>query len=390
MKSTIMAGDNVNYVTPQELKEMISLALRSINEDAEMSKKLAPLLIHGSPGLGKSSIVAQVAEELGFQFIDVRLAQMEPCDIRGLPVPNKENKQMDWYVNGQWPRDPNSKGILFLDEITSADRSIQVAAYELILDRRLGSLYKVPDKWYIIAAGNNSTDRAVATTMSSALANRFTHVELRDDVNEWLAYGRGVGFHPAVLGFIQFKPNYLMKMDSENLERGWPSPRSWERASQICNIYNGGVDTMTATDSVFRKMIRGTVGMGAEVEFNAFYRIHRKFDDMYKLMLDSKAMISLPSAHDEKIAMISAMVYMLWRGKNEDETKKLVEGFFRICTQFTSDFALMAMFNALDSNNIEIKRERSRYFLNSKGYSNWKKKHEAAMKASRNPNRFDA
>lgn len=384
-----MAGDQINRVSPLELKEIIGIALDGITKNVELSKKIAPLLIHGSPGLGKSSIVSQVCQEKGYQFIDVRLAQMEPCDIRGLPVPNKEQKQMDWYVNGTWPRDPNSKGVIFLDEITAADRSIQVAAYELILDRRLGTLYKVPDQWYIIAAGNNSTDRAVATTMSSALANRFTHVELDCFPPDWLRYARGSGFHPAVTGFIQFKPNYLMKMKGENLERGWPSPRSWERVSEICNIYNGGVDELTAADSIFRKMVRGTIGVGAEIEFNAFYRIHRKFDDVYKLMLSPKAMIELPREQDQKIALISAMVYMVWKGKTEEETNKLIEGFFRICTEFTSDFALMAMFNALDSENIEIKRKRNNLFQKSKGYQLWKVKHHEALEASKNPNRFE-
>ena len=146
---------------------------------------------------------------------------------------------------------------------------------------------------------------------------------------------------------------------------------------------------MTAQDSIFRKMVRGTVGVGAEIEFNAFYRIHRKFDDMYKLMLNPKAKVELPDEQDQKIAMISAMVYMVWKGKNEEEENKLIEGFFRICTEFTSDFALMAMFNALDSDNIETKRARNKKFQNSKGYQLWKVKHHAALEASRNPNRFE-
>lgn len=384
-----MAGDQVNKVSPEELKEIIGIALNSIDKNPELSKKLAPLLIHGSPGLGKSSIVAQMCDELGFEFIDVRLAQMEPCDIKGLPVPDKEKKQMNWYVNGVWPNDPNSRGVIFLDEITAADRSIQVAAYELILDRRLGNLYKVPEKWYIIAAGNNAEDRAVSVTMSSALANRFTHVELEENPEEWRKYGRGAGFHPAVLGFIQFKPQYLMKMKGENLERGWPSPRSWERVSQICTIYNGGIDEMTAQNSIFRKLVRGTIGVGAEIEFNAFYKIHRQFDNVWEMMLSDKKLVDLPTKPDERIALISSMVYLVWKGKDEKETKKLIEGFFRIITEFTSDYALMAMFNALDSENQEVKRARNKMFRDSEGYQIWKKKHAAALAASQNPNRFE-
>ena len=174
--------DMHNVVTPAELYQILSMQLDRMEECPEDIKIMAPLLVRGSPGCGKSSIVRQVCEDRGIEFIDVRLAQMEPCDIRGLPVPNRENHSMEWYVNGTWPRNPKGKGIIFLDELTAADRSVQVSSYELILDRRLGNLYSVPPGYLIVAAGNNTTDRAVAVTMSSALANRFMHVELKEDV----------------------------------------------------------------------------------------------------------------------------------------------------------------------------------------------------------------
>ena len=194
--------DTHNVVTASELADILNLQLDALFADPSIANILPPLLVHGSPGLGKSSIVRTVCEQRGIDFIDVRLAQMEPCDIKGLPVPDKENKVMEWFVNGSWPRKPDGKGIIFLDEITSSDRSVQVAAYELVLDRRLGKLYSVPPGYLIVAAGNTTTDRAVATTMSSALANRFMHVEIKDDQESWLVWARGNNIHPSVTGFI--------------------------------------------------------------------------------------------------------------------------------------------------------------------------------------------
>ena len=130
--------DTRNKVSCVELENILRTQIESILKDPSLVSKLPPILIHGSPGLGKSSIVRSIANELNIGFVDVRLAQMEPCDIKGLPVPNNEKKVMQWYINGTWPNDPNSKGIIFLDEIKSCDRSIQVASYELILDRKLG------------------------------------------------------------------------------------------------------------------------------------------------------------------------------------------------------------------------------------------------------------
>ncbi|HBF91048.1 MAG TPA: hypothetical protein DDX09_07755, partial [Hyphomonas atlantica] len=116
-------------------------------------------------------------------FIDIRLSQREPVDLRGLPVPDGDS--VNWLISGEWPGDPESRGIILFDEITAADRSLQVAAYELILDRRLGNLYSLPDGWLVVAAGNRAEDRAVAQTFSSALANRFCHLDVEADLDSW-------------------------------------------------------------------------------------------------------------------------------------------------------------------------------------------------------------
>ena len=172
-------------------------------------------MIWGAPGVGKSTAIRELAKKLGIGFIDVRLAQREPVDMRGLPVPDGE--QVRWLVSSEWPRDPESKGIIIFDELTAADKTLQVAAYEFILDRRLGDLYKVPKNWYIVAAGNRTEDRAVACSMSSALANRFLHVEVAPQLKDFVAYGESHGMHPVVLDFLRFRPKLLFSQKQENL-----------------------------------------------------------------------------------------------------------------------------------------------------------------------------
>ena len=119
---------------------------------------IPPIMVWGAPGVGKSTAVRELTQELGIGFIDVRLAQREPVDMRGLPVPDEKDNSVKWLVSGEWPRDSNSRGIIMFDELTAADKTLQVAAYEFILDRRLGELYRVPDGWYIMAAGNRIED----------------------------------------------------------------------------------------------------------------------------------------------------------------------------------------------------------------------------------------
>lgn len=372
MAKTVL--DSHNVVTALELQDIVNIQLDALFNDPSVAKTLPPLLIHGVPGVGKSSIVKEICNQRGIDFIDVRLAQMEPCDIKGLPVPNKEEKVMDWFVNGTWPRNPNGKGVIFLDEITSADRSIQVAAYELVLDRRLGKMYSVPPGYLIIAAGNNTTDHAVAMTMSSALANRFMHVELKENAEDWLLWGRNNGIHPAVIGFITYRPGMLFSMEGQNLERGWPSPRSWERVSQMCHIYKDSKDTL------LRKMVYGLVGNGAGVEFMNFYKINVQFENILDIMRDPESKIKIPAEADRKHALCSAMVYLLWRGTDAEDESKRLNGFYRICCELTSDFASMALLAALQGKDKAETKYRCDKLLKHSMFKTWQAKHGAALK----------
>lgn len=366
--------DTHNIVTAQELAQILNMQLDEMNRNPDCVKTMAPLLVHGSPGCGKSSIVRSVCEDRGIDFVDCRLAQMEPCDIRGLPVPNRDEKCMDWLVNGNWPRDPGGKGIIFLDEITAADRSVQVAAYELVLDRRLGKLYSVPPGYLIVAAGNNTTDRAVANTMSSALANRFMHVELKEDAEAWLQWARNNNVHPAVIGFITYKPGMLFNMDGENLERGWPTPRSWERVSQLCHMYRDSDETL------LRKLVYGTVGNGAGVEFMEFYKINAEFANILEIMTDPDSKIVIPDRADRKYAMCSSMVYLLWRGKDKKDEEARINGFYRICCELTSDFASMALLASIQAKDKMVTKDRADKLLRHPRFKEWKVKHGAALK----------
>lgn len=368
--------DTRNKVSCVELENILRTQIESILKDPSLVSKLPPILIHGSPGLGKSSIVRSIANELNIGFVDVRLAQMEPCDIKGLPVPNNEKKVMQWYINGTWPNDPNSKGIIFLDEIKSCDRSIQVASYELILDRKLGDLYKIPDGWVVVAAGNNTGDRAVATTMSSALANRFMHLELDVSTEDWILWAQRNGIHPSVIGFISYRNMYLFHMDGENLERGWPSPRSWERVSHILNIYKDFDDNNTT----LRKLVYGLVGNCAGVEFMEFHRINAQFDNILDYMLNPDLEIKIPEKEDAKYAMVSSLIYLLWKGKDEEEQNKRIDGFYRIVMKLPPDFASMAMMAALAGDNKDMKEKYTKALFYHPKNKEWVNKFGKSLK----------
>ena len=346
-EKSIVSIDTHNKMNIEELIEILKTNCRMIINNPSIAKDLPPILIHSSPGIGKSSVVRQVADSLGIGFVDVRLAEIESVDIRGLPSVDKEKGVMKWNAPDFWPRDPKSKGIIFLDELTSCDKSCQVAAYELILDRKIGDFYHVPDGWYIVSAGNLATDRAVATSMSSALANRFLHVELEVDHETWTKWAYAHDIHPSVIGYIQYRPENLFNMNKENLERGWPSPRSWERVSQMVKIYKDN-------ESLLRKIVYGLVGPAKGIEFIEFFKINKKFDNIID-MLEGRIPVSIPSKNDELYAFCSSLAYVLWKGKDEAAERKRLDGFFKILVALESrpDFIYMAINGAMYPGNDE-------------------------------------
>ena len=363
-----------NRVTAAELGQIIRMQLTTLEKTPALAGVIPPLMVWGAPGLGKSTIIRKAAEEFGIGFIDVRLAQREPVDVRGLPVPDRERKCVDWLVSGEWPRE--GRGILLFDELTAADRSLQVAAYELILDRRLGDLYKVPDGWYICAAGNRVDDAAVAGTMSSALANRFMHVELAEDVEAWASWAVRNGIHPAVIGFLRYRPECLLRQEQENLERGWPTPRSWERVSIMLRI----IPDAEEDETLLRKIVYGLVGNRAGVEFAEYFKLNAEFDDVRAMMLDPSRPVTIPVKIDRKYAFCAGLAYFVWRGKSEEESRELLNGFFRISRKLSSDFASMTMCDAMTGGGRIAEKEAAAKLFHHPDYEKWAATHGSAMR----------
>ncbi len=378
-------NQNWNKIAIDELEALIKFQLNALwnttdqqdwekNHKRKISELIPPVMIWGPPGVGKSSVIRDIAKDMGVGYIDVRLAQREPIDIRGLPVPKEDG--VHWQVSAEWPRDKNSKGIIIFDELTAADRTLQVAAYEFILDRKLGDLYTVPDGWYIVGAGNRASDRAVATTMSSALANRFMHVEIEPETEAWIKWALRHNIHPDVIGFIRFRPDCFFDMQG-NLERGWPSPRTWERVSTMLHLIENDSNHHERLHDI---SIEGLVGSGSGVEFNAYRKISNQMDNVKEMMLNKDKELNIPARADQKYAICSAMVYHLWRGKNNQEAQKLLDGFFKISLQLTSDFAAMAMIDAMYGTDPEKTNEYSKKLLEHSLYPEWQKKHGTALK----------
>lgn len=243
-----------------------------IHHFAGMSKQRS-LFIWGPPGISKSSVIAQAAKDLGYDFIDVRLSQMDPTDLRGIPHPateidanGKEVSGMRWSAPLVLPRDPKAKAFILLDEFNSAAPSVQAGAYQLILDRKLGE-YTVPENCVLIAAGNRETDRGITFRMPSPIANRFIHVEMRHDFEDWQRWALGANVDSAVVGFLSAFKNQLFDFDANSASRGFATPRTWEFVSDMLP----GADSLP--EMVLLGLVAGAVGDAAAAQFVEYRRL---------------------------------------------------------------------------------------------------------------------
>ncbi len=222
-----------------------------------------PVFLWGAPGVGKSRVVAQVAEDLGMELRDIRAVLLDPVDLRGLPTIDAAGRAR-WCPPSFLP--DGGRGILFLDELNAAPPLVQAACYQLILDRQLGE-YRLPDGWAVVAAGNREQDRAVTHRMPTALANRMVHLDFETDLDDWLCWAQGASIRPEVTAFLRFRPRLLHDFDPAVADRAFPSPRTWEYVS---DMLAAGPDEAVEYD-----LVRGAVGEGAAAEFAGFLRVWR-------------------------------------------------------------------------------------------------------------------
>src|SRR5208337_2681926 len=249
---------------------VVSRALRTL-----LVGERQPVFIWGSPGTGKSSVVNQLATEVGIALRDIRALLLDPVDLRGLPFVGRDGRSQ-WATPDFLPQD--GEGILFLDELNAAPAMVQASCYQLILDRKLGE-YVLPEGWAIIAAGNRDSDPAVTTRMPTPLRNRFVHLEFEVDVQDWSEWAIQAGIRPEVIAFLRFRPELLSAFDRE--ANAFPSPRSWEFVSRILDSLDS-----QSSPAIEHEVIAGAVGTGAATEFSAFLRMFRELPNIDAILLN--------------------------------------------------------------------------------------------------------
>ena len=318
-------------VNHEELKEHIK----------KCYKTKISLFVKGTMGIGKSDTLRQTAREIAedkgleyiedgygegkFGVIDARLSQYTPEDLKGLPTFNKENKTTEWLLPEVLPR--CGSGILFFDELNLASPSIQAAAYQIILDRKLGT-YKVPEGWAVIAAGNGTEDRANIFELPAPLANRFAHTELSPpSVDNWAIWAAGNGVNMSIISFLHFKNSYLYKFDSNSNDVAFATPRSWTFASKL-------IEGETK-DNIIKRYMSSCVGEGIAIEYMAYHKMANELD-IDDIIKNSERFKS-PKDINQKYAVAGALA------EKYNKNPKILKNLCNIWLKFEPEFTVISI-----------------------------------------------
>jgi SpoVK/Ycf46/Vps4 family AAA+-type ATPase len=283
-----------------------------------------PVMLWGPPGVGKSQMVAQVAARHDAPVIDIRLSQMEPSDLRGIPF--RVDEIVEWAIPALLPDTERhgARGILFLDEINAAPPAVSAAAYQLILDRRLGE-YKVPNGWAIFAAGNRQGDRGVTYTMPAPLANRFSHFEVDTNLDDWVAWAYRNDIDERIIGFLRFRPELLFDFDPAHNPIAFPSPRSWEFAHR-------GLQKFADHPHLLQGALQACIGSAAGIELHAFINSLEQMPDLDAIVAGEA--VSVPSEIDLQYAIAAALVGRAIRSAASPDRIRIIDNILLYAGRF--------------------------------------------------------
>lgn len=301
-------------------------------------KKL-PVFIWGAPGIGKSSIVKQIAAEQGLVFLDLRLSLLDPTDLKGIPFFNAQTNEGVWAKPSFLPSIPDSKGILFLDEINTAPPAVQASAYQLILDRKVGE-YELPKGWSIIAAGNRENDRGVVYKMPPPLANRFVHFEMEVDFDDWKTWAYITKIDASIIGYLAYDKSMLFTFDPTLNEKAFATPRSWE---YVDSIIKSGIEAELILDS-----ISGAVGREAAIGYLSFKKVMGDLPDL-NTILDG----TLTELNEDNSKVMMALSIGLVNALIENPSHSAINNVLKFSLKLPSEFSIMLV-KDMQQNKIDV------------------------------------
>lgn len=332
-------------ISPKQVKSGVKACLR-----AGLTANIG-----GSPGTGKSSLVFEIAKEAKLIPIDIRLSTFTPEDLNGFPMRVGDKVQFTPFdifpLEGDKVPEGKNGWLIFLDELSSASKPVQAAAYRLILDREVGNK-KLHPKVHMVSAGNLVTDNAVVYPMSTALQSRLVHFNMGTSVDDWMEWAISKSFDTRILGFINFKNEMLMDFKPDHDDNTFPCPRTWEFVNRLISK---NVEPTEANLHIFA----GTIGSGAAVNFITFCNVYKDLPSMSDIIANP-----LTASYPNEVGTKYAVITMLMSKINDKNSASVLEYLER----FPSEMQVVFMRGAVKY-NVELRKTNQDFINFTKKFS---------------------
>lgn len=265
-----MMNNRLNEVNIAQAKTLI---LAMIEQAQTTQEQAINILLHGSPGMAKSAIIAEAAKEKEAEFIDLRIGNMDASDILGIPhVVDGEMR----FSTPTWFPEHDKLTVLLLDELGNANIASQHAAYQLVHDRTITNGKKLSNNVIIIGATNLKSDKTGARDLVPAFNNRFgLHLTIKNCIETALVYMMGQKYHSGIIGFIDWKKDALSQKPTAG-EATFATPRTW-------SMVDKHMKNPALTESLLDVAIAGAVGTPLAIEFAAYREVFGSLPDWKRI-----------------------------------------------------------------------------------------------------------
>lgn len=367
-------------IKTSELKNELSnlLELDLFNRINSPEKDALTPMLWGSFGIGKTSIVKQLAVELNFDLlITLRLNVLTPIDTKGVPSvievvyeylndkgeTVKEVKKRTSFIEPSFiPVDPNKKYLIFFDEVNTAPPLTQSVAYEIAHERTMAG-HKLPQKTCVIMAGNRQKDRGVTFDMPLPLANRCVHYEIEADFESWFndCVNKQIKIHPDIFTFLKMNPEYIHmeNIDNYSVEEipAIPSNRSW-------TMLNDYILFLESKNIKYTKEHIGQfVGQSVATKYNTIMTYKERIPDLDMLLLTGYDKKLDDIKNNNELSLKYFIIYSLYfklttklflendsnlsKDALEIKREEIFKNFIKVCNHITNEDEMLALIVSL-------------------------------------------
>ena len=324
-----------------------------------LAKARLPVHLDGPPGVGKTSVINQVAKKMKHEVFITRLADHESSDFQ-VPYVDVAKGVLRYITSEEFPKQGCKPTFWFFDEWRQGHPQVQNVAGRLLNERRLGK-YQVPDNVYICAASNRAKDRAATNRMPSHIADRFNHLTMEADIHDWTSWAINAGIETEVIAFLRWKSELLSAFDP-NADVS-PTCRSWQKVSEtLAELKKARAKNKDAFPHAVEERIHaGHIGNGAAAELMGFLPIFRTLPDPAAMLMNPDQ-CALPTEPATLCALAGALA--------KRATPNNIDRVVRIGNRLQDEFSVLMITQAL---------AYDASLSSTKAFISWANAHQEAM-----------